>query len=303
MLFVDPTGVRILYDPGRTVNGATDPRLGDVHVILLSHAHGDHIGDQFVGSATCAGAANGAAFAQSNLAAIAAAKNSAVAAGGELAGASTATFLNRKIQNVTGAVTQNCPATGLTNEFTVPRTSPCVGGIRVGASRTVRFDGAPKGVKIAAVQAVHPNGIPAGLVDAASPGSSGTPGYGGDAIGFVVTFTNGLSAYLTGDTGMFGDMETIIRRYYRPKLVVYNIGDIFTTGPDEAAFTIRELLHPATVIPSHTNEASTTQGAVTPGSRLERFIQQVGDAATVAVPLSDVTLCFDGSGEQAACAP
>ena len=43
--FEDPTGVRILYDAGRTVAGATDARLGDVHVILLSHAHGDHIGD------------------------------------------------------------------------------------------------------------------------------------------------------------------------------------------------------------------------------------------------------------------
>jgi hypothetical protein len=38
LLFEDPTGVRILYDPGATVAGGTDPRLGDVHAILLSHA-------------------------------------------------------------------------------------------------------------------------------------------------------------------------------------------------------------------------------------------------------------------------
>ena len=44
LLFEDPAGVRILYDPGRTVD-ETDPRLGDVHLILLSHAHTDHIGD------------------------------------------------------------------------------------------------------------------------------------------------------------------------------------------------------------------------------------------------------------------
>src|SRR6266404_5945290 len=44
LLFEDPTGVRILYDPGRTVDEA-DGRLEDVHVILLSHAHSDHIGD------------------------------------------------------------------------------------------------------------------------------------------------------------------------------------------------------------------------------------------------------------------
>ena len=44
-LFEDPTGVRILYDVGNTLTGADDPRLGTVHVVLLSHAHGDHIGD------------------------------------------------------------------------------------------------------------------------------------------------------------------------------------------------------------------------------------------------------------------
>ena len=42
LLFEDPTGVRVLYDAGRTVAGGSDPRLGDVHVVLLSHAHGDH---------------------------------------------------------------------------------------------------------------------------------------------------------------------------------------------------------------------------------------------------------------------
>jgi L-ascorbate metabolism protein UlaG (beta-lactamase superfamily) len=44
LLFEDPTGVRILYDPGRTVD-ESDPRLGEVDVMLLSHAHTDHIGD------------------------------------------------------------------------------------------------------------------------------------------------------------------------------------------------------------------------------------------------------------------
>src|SRR5215475_12543966 len=45
ILFEDPTGVRLLYDPGNTVAGGTDTRLGDVHVILISHAHVDHLGN------------------------------------------------------------------------------------------------------------------------------------------------------------------------------------------------------------------------------------------------------------------
>jgi len=47
LLFQDPTGVRILTAPGRTVNGSTDPRLpnpadpsGGVHVVLIDHPHG-----------------------------------------------------------------------------------------------------------------------------------------------------------------------------------------------------------------------------------------------------------------------
>ena len=35
LLFDDPTGVRVLWDPGRTIAGATDLRLGDVHVVIL----------------------------------------------------------------------------------------------------------------------------------------------------------------------------------------------------------------------------------------------------------------------------
>src|SRR5690242_11555650 len=44
LLFEDPTGVRILYDPGVTVSGGGDPRLGAVDAILVSHSHFDHIG-------------------------------------------------------------------------------------------------------------------------------------------------------------------------------------------------------------------------------------------------------------------
>src|SRR5207249_11202819 len=86
MVFEDPTGVRILYDPGRTVD-ETDPRLGDVHVMLLSHAHTDHIGDARPNRSapgTCAAPAAGAANPNTNLAAIAALKNSAVFSPGEL---------------------------------------------------------------------------------------------------------------------------------------------------------------------------------------------------------------------------
>src|SRR5688572_22081583 len=45
LIFEDPNGTRVLYDPGRTVAGPTDPRLGKVDIVLVSHMHGDHVGN------------------------------------------------------------------------------------------------------------------------------------------------------------------------------------------------------------------------------------------------------------------
>src|SRR5947209_10857958 len=45
LVFEDPNGTRILYDAGRSVVGAGDARLGKIDVILVSHMHGDHLGN------------------------------------------------------------------------------------------------------------------------------------------------------------------------------------------------------------------------------------------------------------------
>src|SRR3954466_15879274 len=45
LVFEDPNGTRVLYDPGRSVVGAGDPRLGKIDIILVSHTHGDHLGN------------------------------------------------------------------------------------------------------------------------------------------------------------------------------------------------------------------------------------------------------------------
>lgn len=298
IVFEDPTGVRILYDPGRTVD-ETDPRLGDVHLILLSHAHTDHIGDARPNTAapgTCAVPATVAATPNSTLAAIAAAKRSAVFVPGELAG-----FVGRKIQNITNAAVAGCPEIGPNTETTLPLPGPCTAALRPGGSRTVRLASAGSGVKVAVVPAVHSNGIPASLIDA--PGiAPALAGYGGSEGGFILTFTNGLRVYLTGDTGMFGDMETIIRRYYRPHLVVMNMSDAVTFGPDEAAFAISALLVPTTVMPTHTNEQSTSGGAVVAGTRVDRFVRALPNSETaVVLPLSGVTREFDQNGRCVGC--
>jgi L-ascorbate metabolism protein UlaG (beta-lactamase superfamily) len=144
-------------------------------------------------------------------------------------------------------------------------------------------------------QAHHSNGIPSGFVD--SPGvAPGTTAYGGNDGGAVIRFSNGLTVYLTADTGLTGDMETIIRRFYGADLVVINMGDVFSMGPEEAAFAINTLLKPRTVIPSHINEAATSGGLMV-GARLQRFSQMLDRrGADIVLPLSGVIREFDGHG-------
>jgi L-ascorbate metabolism protein UlaG (beta-lactamase superfamily) len=296
IVFEDPTGVRILYDPGRTVDEA-DPRLGDIHVMLLSHAHTDHLGDARPNRSapgTCAAPAAGAANPDSNFVRIAALKNAAVIAPGELTD-----FLGRKIQNLRGSATAACQAGGLDSIFDVPLAAPCTATLRPGGSRTARRGGGA-GVRIAVVPAVHSNGINAQFLDA--PGvAAGLSGYGGSEGGFVVTFTNGLVAYLTGDTGMFGDMETIVSRFYKPNLVVINMSDTATLGPTEAAYVIKSLVRPRTVMPTHVNEQATADGAIVPGTRVDMFSILVRGIVDLVVPISDVTRTFDGSGRCVGC--
>ena len=298
MLFEDPTGVRILYDPGRTVD-ETDPRLGDVHVMLLSHAHTDHLGDTRPNRSapgTCAAPAAGPANPDSNFVSIASAKNAAVIAPGELAD-----FLGRKIQNLRGSATAACNAGGLDNIFDVPLAAPCTATLRPGGSRKARRGGASgPGVRIAVVQAVHSNGINAQFIE--TPGvAGGLSGYGGSEGGFVLTFTNGLVAYLTGDTGMFGDMNTIVAQYYKPTLIVLNMSDTATLGPEEAAFVIKTLVRPRVVMPTHVNEQATAGGAIRSGTRVDLFTLLVRDVVDVVVPVSDVTRTVDGAGRCIGC--
>lgn len=299
LLFEDPTGVRVLIAPGRTVGldtgafvrGSADPRLqNSLHVLLIDHPHVDHLGEVF--HTTCAGAPT-RPFEfpnDSNAAEIAARLNAAVLVGGELPD-----FFTQKIKNVTGTAPAGCPAAGLDNTFSVPLAAPCVGVIR-GGTRTAVFTGQTQGVKITTIPAFHAAGASRMHIDEPNV-PVGLTGYAGHETGYIMRFTNGLTVLWTGDSGLIGDWETQ-SKFYQPNLAIVHGGDLFTMGPDEAAFAVKQLIRPRSVIPEHFNQVSTKDGVVVPGTKLERFIQQLGGQAQsrVIVPLSGVAISCDGKG-------
>jgi L-ascorbate metabolism protein UlaG (beta-lactamase superfamily) len=307
LLFEDPTGVRVLIAPGRTVNGSADPRLGatgSIHVLLIDHPHVDHIGDVF--HKNCAGNST-SAFAfpdEGNAPEIAAVHHSAVLVGGELPD-----FFTQKIKNITGTAPAGCPAAGLGNTMTVPRTSPCVGVIR-GGTRTVLTGSNTEGVRITTIPAFHAGGAPRIFVDENSitnPGghvmpqiatgvAPGLTGYAGSETGYILRFSNGLSVLWTGDSGLIGDWATQ-SQMYGSNLAVVHAGDLFTMGPEEANFALRNLIKPKSIIPEHINQVSTSGGAVIAGTRVARLITLLtGSGIELKVPRSGVSMQFDGTG-------
>lgn len=290
MLLQDPSGVNILIQPGRTVNAGDDRLNGiPVHVILLDHAHGDHMGNR--AGVACNGSGGTDLAPYPSIVRIAAEKNSAVLAGGELWD-----WIKERLiaYGEKGAATE-CGNNPAATEGV--RTAACTAVLRPGATRQITLNGVPTGVRISTFAVPHSNGIDGRFVDGAKGGNSGLPGglygYGGTETGFIIRFSNGLSVFWSGDAGFFGDMR-LFSEYYGVNLAIMHIGDIFTMGPNEAAFAVNTLIKPRTVIPTHVNEIATTGGVVT-GSKTASFISQV-TGAKVIVPTSGDPITCDGMG-------
>ena len=271
LIFEDPNGTRLLYDAGRTVAGAKDPRLGKIDVILVSHMHGDHVGNQHIratNQGTCAKPLTPVnALPNTNSVNIALAKKAKIITGSEMP-----KFFASKLKALGGD----------------PQDAQLV---RFGASSKIN------GVIITTVPAVHSNGIAPGMIGGQLGDllhASGLTAYAGPPTGYVLTFSNGLVVYLSGDTGITAEQDSVVRQHYQAKLVVMNIGDIFTTGPKEAAFVVNELVKPNAVIASHANEAATKNGKVIPGTRTDIFTQ--ASKFPVYLPLSGRTMQFNAEG-------
>ena len=275
MIFEDPNGTRILYDPGRTVAGADDPRLGKIDIILVTHMHGDHVGNAH-NKAPNSGACDKpdtsvSALPHTSAVNIAVAKNAKIVTGSEMP-----PFFANKLKAAGGD-----PKNSILSRF--------------GASVKIG------GVTIATVPASHSNGLDPDYIGGdlgKHMKDAGIAGYVGEAIGYILKFGNGLVVYLSGDTGITGDQEKVVRGHYAARLAVMNIGDTFSTGPTEAGYVINELVKPASVIASHVNEVATKGGKVLPGTKTETFLKAVKVPAHL--PLSGKMMEFDSGGKCAA---
>jgi L-ascorbate metabolism protein UlaG (beta-lactamase superfamily) len=273
LVFEDPDGTRILYDAGRTVRGPDDPRLGRIDAVLLSHVHGDHLGDLIAPSAnagTCAKPQFSVPVTpNSNTVNIALAKQAPIVIGGEMQA-----FFQAKVKSL--------------------------GGDPAKLVRLVRFGAQTMfgKVMVAGVPAVHSNGLAPDFLhkdhgDALR--ANGLTAYVGPPGGFVLRFSNGLTAYLSGDTGITAEQDLVVRGHYKANMVVMNIGGFpFTTGPTEAAYVVNDLVRPSSVIASHANEPATSGGKLMPNSKTAAFQKAV--KVPVHVPLSGRTMEFNGAG-------
>ena len=293
-IFEDPTGVRILYDPGQTVTGADDPRLGSIDVVIVSHAHGDHLGDQklkALEAGTCDNPQVVSAAPNSTTAEIAAAKNSVV-----IMVVPLANFVGRKIETIRGKPTAACGSADA--EISVPAAAPCLATVQTGGTRVVRAKNAPKAVEITTVPAAHDSTVPIALLGDAARKALEADNASltlGPPSGYVIRFSNGLVAYLSGDTGIHAEMQTVVRDFYKANLMELNFGQSALT-PEAAAYVANTLVQPTSVIIDHVNEAATSGGTVRPTSRTAAFIALV-KGRTVYPALSFKTREFDGSGK------
>lgn len=292
IIFEDPTGVRFLYDPAHNVTGGDDPRLGNIHMVLLSHMHGDHVGDLKLvapGAGSCANSQRVPAP-NSTTAEVVAAKNAALVTTRAMAG-----FVHNKVNVIRGGGSKLMDFCS-TLSVTVPVQAACSSRIDLGGVFVARTEGATQGVEITIVYSAHVNNAPPALLTKPQQElllADGAQLEYGPAVGFVVKFSNGLVAYLSSDTAIHAEMKTIINEYHKASLAVLNLGPnpgIFISG----AHAMNELVKPASVILTHVNEAATEGGKLRPNSMTARLVKQLKAPAHPA--LSERTMEFDGKG-------
>ena len=145
--------------------------------------------------------------------------------------------------------------------------------------------------------ASHANSLPLSVISEAERkvlDANGLAYAPGPPVGFVVKFTNGLSVYLSGDTGIHSEMKTVVGEFHKANLALMNLGPNAVTAIS-GAYAMNELVRPASVIVTHVNEIGTIGGKLNPKSRTAAFINLVKRPVHLAI--SGRVMEFDGSAK------
>jgi len=206
-------------------------------------------------------------------------------------------FVGAKVQKITGGKPITfCPQTaGVTS---VPVAASCRSNTHLGGAFVAKAAGASQGVEITIVFASHANNVPLSLLSEAQRANLGPDGASiviGPPTGYVIKFTNGLIAYLSGDTGIHTEMKTVVKEFHKANLALLNLGPSAGTVMS-GAYAMNELVQPASVIFSHPNEAVTEGGKLRPASRAAALINQL-KGITPHLAISGRTMEFDGKGQ------
>jgi L-ascorbate metabolism protein UlaG (beta-lactamase superfamily) len=168
----------------------------------------------------------------------------------------------------------------------------------IGGTRTIKAAGAASAVEITAVTAAHDSTVPRELLSEQERKNLEPDNVSltlGPSSGYVIRFTNGLTVYLSGDTGLHAEMSSIVRDFHKANLMLLNMGPNAITS-NAGAYAANELVRPAAVIATHVNEAATRDGKVLPGSRTAAFMAAV-KGRPVYLALSGRTMEFDGNAK------
>jgi L-ascorbate metabolism protein UlaG (beta-lactamase superfamily) len=134
----------------------------------------------------------------------------------------------------------------------------------IGGRRTI------DGITVLLVNSLHSSGI--------SVGPDQPRIYGGPAVGFIITFENGLKVYHAASSALTLDFQLYGSRY-KPHVALLHVGGLGSMHPDDAAYAAKLLMtdnpHLHTVIPQHHRIKEQRLGAGTP-EEFEAEVKKLG---------------------------
>ena len=208
-----------------------------------------------------------------------------------------ANFIGRKVEAIKGKPTPNCPQAG--DDLVAPFAATCLAAAQIGGMRPVKLGNAARAVEITVVMAAHDSTVPRSLLSDPEKKNLDADNASlmlGPATGYIVKFTNGLTVYLSGDTGLHADMKSLDSEFHKANLMLLNLGYSAITA-QAGAYAANELVRPASRdrVARERGRDHRRQGAAR--HRTPRRSSRMVKGRPVYPALSGKTMEFDGDGK------